>query len=72
MIEDGEVRTKQLESIVVKLLRVVRDNNLRDSKLTNDVFLNQIFGVPFSDFGVKFCFDPICEVFYGNNQEFSL
>ena len=59
MVRDSEVQAEQLKSIVVQLLRDVRDNNLRNSKLIDDILSNKIFGVSLSDFGERFCFYPL-------------
>ena len=37
VVGGGKVRGDQLESIIVELLCVVRDDNIRNSKLINDV-----------------------------------
>ena len=72
MIGDGEVRAKQLKTIVVKLFCIVRDNNLENSKLIDNVLLYRIPGVPLSNFGERLCFYPLREVVNDDNQELSL
>ena len=67
MMGDGEVRAKQFEYVVVKLSGVVRDDYLGNSKLTNDVFPNEVSGVSFCDLGERFCFYPLCEVINGDD-----
>ena len=72
MVRDGEVQTVQFESIIVKLPYIVRDYNLRNSILTNDVLPYKISSVLLGDLGERFCFYPFCEVVYDDDQEFSL
>ena len=72
MVRDVEIRVELFESIIVKLSGVVRDGNLRNSKLTNDVLPYKIPGVLFCDFGERFGLNPFCEVVYGNDQELPL
>ena len=48
---DGEVRLELFESIVVELPCIVRDNNLGNSKPTNNVLPYEISGVLLCDFG---------------------
>ena len=72
MVGDGEVRTEQFESIIIKLPCVVQDNNLGNTKLTNDVLPYKISGVLLGDFSERFCFYPFCEIVYGDDQEFPL
>ena len=40
---DGEVQEEELEFVVVELFDVVRDNNLWNSKPTNDILPYEIF-----------------------------
>ena len=69
---DGEVRAEELESVVIKLHGVVRDNNFGNSKLTGDVLPYEIFDVSLSDFDERLYFYPLCEIVYGNDQELPL
>ena len=69
---DDEVRAELLESIIVELSDVVRDNDFRNSKPTYNVFPYEIFGVSLCDFGKRFYFYPLCEIVYGVNQKFPL
>ena len=51
MIGDGEVRVKQLEPVIVKLLCIIGDNYPWDPIQAYDIFSNIIPDVSFSDFG---------------------
>ena len=72
MMRDGEVRVKLLESIIVKLSGIVRDNHLGNSKPTNDVFPYEVSGVLFHDLGERLGLYPLHEIIYGDNKELSL
>ena len=72
IVGDGKVRAEQLESIVVELLCVVRDDNLKNFKSIDDVLPYENFGIPLSDFGKRLCLYPLCKVVYGDNQKLSL
>ena len=61
-----------LEFIVVKLSSVVRDNDLGNSKLTDDVIPYEILGVPFCYLSERLRFYPLRKVINGDDQEFSL
>ena len=67
MVGYGEIRAKQFEPIIVKLSSVVRDDYLKNSKSTNDVFPHKVFGVPLSDLGDRLCFYSLCEIVNGDN-----
>ena len=72
MMRDGKVRVELLESIIIELFGVVRDDDLGNSKLTDDVLPNKIFSVPLCDFGECLYIYPLCEVVYGDDQELLL
>ena len=72
MIEYWEVKTKQLEPIVVELLCIIRDGFLRYPNLAYDIFLDKIIGISFSDFGERFSLYPLGEIIYGDQQNFFL
>ena len=69
---DGEVRAELLESIIVELPGVVRDNDLENSKQTDDVLSYEILGVAFCYLGEKLCLYLLHEVINGDDQEFPL
>ena len=46
-MRDGEVQIKQSELIVIELPDIVRDNNLGNYKLADNVFPYEVFGVFF-------------------------
>ena len=58
---------QNLEVIVVELLCVVRDDNLENAKLTNNILPYKIVSISFSDFGKRFCVYPLYELVYGND-----
>ena len=66
MIGYCEIQTKQLEPIIVKLFRVVGDDYPQDPKLAYDIFLDEIIGIPFSDFGKRRSLYPLVEIICGN------
>ena len=67
MVGDGEIREEWFESIIVELPCIVRDNNLGNSKSTNDVFPDKVLGVLLNDFGERFRLYPLREIVYGDN-----
>ena len=71
-MRDGEVRAELSEFIVIELHGVVRDDNLRDSESTDDIFSYEISGISFCDFGKRFRFYLLSKVIDGDDQEFSL
>ena len=71
MIGDGEDQIKKLESIIVELLRIVRDDNLGNPKATNNIFLDKILGI-LSDFGKRFSLYPLRVIVYGNHKKLPL
>ena len=56
-----------LESIIVELLGVVRDNNLGNSKSADDVLPYNFFGISLYDFGERFRFYPLDKVINGDD-----
>ena len=72
MVGDGEVWAKLSKFLIVELFGVVRDNNLGNSELADDVFSYKIFGISFYDFGERFYFYLLGKVINGDDQEFSL
>ena len=60
MMGDGEVRAELLESIVVELPGVVRNNDLRNSKLTDNVLPYEILGISFCYLGERLRLYPLC------------
>ena len=63
---------KLSESIIVKLSGVVRDENLENSKSTNDTFPHKILGIFLGDFGKWLCFYPLGEIINGDDQKLFL
>ncbi|GFS39656.1 hypothetical protein Acr_00g0064190 [Actinidia rufa] len=59
MMGDSEVRAELLESIVVKLAGVIRDDNLGNSKSIDDVLPYKIPGVPLCDLGERLSLYPL-------------
>ena len=72
MIGDGEVQTKQFESIAVKLFCIVGDDDIQNPKSANDVFPNKILGILFSDLGERFYLHPLRKIVYGDDQKLYL
>ena len=72
MVRDGEVRAEQLESVVVELLYVVRDDNLGNSKSVDNVLPHKISSVLLNDFGERLYLYSICKVVYGDDQKLPL
>ncbi|GFZ06696.1 hypothetical protein Acr_18g0008660 [Actinidia rufa] len=68
----SELRAKQPESVIVKLLCIVRDNNFGNPKFVNDVFPYEIPDVLLDDLGERLNLYPLGEIVYGDNQKFPL
>ena len=72
MIGYCEVKTKQLELIIVELLCIVRNDYPQDPKQAYDILPNEIFGVSFSDFGERLRLYPLGSIIYGDQQKLLL
>ena len=72
MMRDDKVRIELSEFIVIKLIGVVQDDNLRNSESADDVFPYKTSSISLCDFGERFRFYPFGKVINGDDQEFSL
>ena len=52
------------EGLTVKLKVVVRDEGMRDPKLSNDVLLDKLLSIHIPDASQGFSFDPFGEIVY--------
>ena len=66
------IQTELFELVIVELIGVVPNDNLGNSKSTNNVLPYKISSVPFYDFGERLSLYPLGEVIYGDNQKFPL
>ena len=72
MVGDGEVWAELSKFIIVESFGIVRDKNLENPELADDVFPYEIFSISFCDYGEKFHFYSLSEVINGDDQEFYL
>ena len=59
MVGDGDIKTKHLEPIIVKLLLIAQDYYLWDPKLACNIFLDKIPSILLNDY-------PLSKVVYSN------
>ena len=72
MVFYSQFYTKFPEFSIIKLLTIIRDDHLWDSKPTNNVFPDEALYLSFSDYCQWFCFNSIGEVINSNEQELNL
>ena len=72
MVLDPKLLVEIFECVVVKLLSIVKDKDLRDLKAVNDTFPNEVSDIFLHDSGQWFCLDPFGEVVDLYNKELDL
>ena len=72
MVLDPKLLVEIFECVVVKLLSIVKDEDLRDLKAVNDTFPNEVLDIFLHDNGQWFCLDPFGEVVDLYNKELDL
>ena len=61
--------TEGFKTGIVKLLAVISDDGMRDSKSINDVSFNEVCCLLFSNCCQRLRFDPLSEVVYSDNTK---
>ena len=72
MVLNSQLLAKVLEHIVVELLAIVRDKDLRDSEMANDALPNEALNISLCDSGQWFYFNPFGEVVDPYDEELEL
>lgn len=72
MILDSQLLAKISECIIVELLSIVRDDDLRDSEAANDALSDEVSDIFLCDSGQWFCLDLFGEVVDPYDEEFEL
>ena len=65
-IYNSQVTTISPEGLVIKLKAVIRDEGIRDPKLSNDVLLDKFLSIHILDVGQGLDFNPFGEIVYAD------
>ena len=65
-IRNAQVITIPLEGFAIKLKTIVRDEGMRDSKLSDNIFLNKSLGIHVPDIYQWFSFNTLDEVIHAD------
>ena len=58
-IFDPQLLAEIFERVVIKLFSIIRDEDSRDAKMTNDIFLDETINIPPRDGSQGFGLDPL-------------
>ena len=59
MILDPQLLVEIFERVVIELFSIIRDEDSRDAKVTNDIFLDKTINIPPRDGSQGFGLDPL-------------
>ena len=72
MILDPQLLAEISECVVIELFSIIRDEDYRDAKSTNDIFLDETVNISPRDGSQGFSLDPLGEIINSYNKEFDL
>ena len=72
MVLDPQLLAEIFECVIVKLLSIVRDEDLGDFEAANDAFPNEALNIFLYDSGQWFCLNPFGEVVDPYDEELEL
>ena len=66
LVCNSQVTAVSPEGLTIKLKAVIRDEGMRDPKLSNDVLLDKLLSIHIPDVGQGLSFDPFDEIVYAD------
>ena len=72
MILDPQLLAEIFKHVVIELFSIIRDEDSRDAKATNHIFLDETINIPPRDGSQGFGLDPLGEIINSYDKEFDL
>ena len=72
MILDPQLLAEIFKRVVIELFSIIRDEDSRDAKATNHIFLDETINIPPRDGSQGFGLDPLGEIINSYDKEFDL